>query len=139
LVRHTLDLNPGSATVLLPPPRALGTQATAAALRLGLSATVGQSQARRWRLPLPPLASRLRPRLRLSAHWPATLRARVPLTSRLWWTVDGAWPLALAAAPCVAGGQREPATAAPPRRSRCFGSAYAPKRRVTRPLSAEAR
>jgi hypothetical protein len=47
---------------LLAPPLALGTQPTEAALRLGLSATAGQPQARRrQRLPLRPLASRLRP------------------------------------------------------------------------------
>ena len=40
--------------------------------------------------------------------------------------------------PRAAGGQWEPVAAAPPRRSRRFGSAYAPKRSVTCPLSASA-
>ncbi|KAG0546229.1 hypothetical protein BDA96_02G429500 [Sorghum bicolor] len=58
--------------LLLRPPLALGMKATEAALRLGLSAMAGQSQARR--LLLPPLASRLAPSPPSSAHRPVTLR-----------------------------------------------------------------
>ncbi|XP_066364129.1 uncharacterized protein [Miscanthus floridulus] len=61
--------------LLLRPPLALGMKATEAALRLGLSATAGQSQARR-RLLLPPLASRLTPSRPSSAHRPATLQLK---------------------------------------------------------------
>jgi hypothetical protein len=68
----------------------------------------------------------LRPRLRSSAQRPATLRARFPLPCRLRWTVDGARPRRLHCAPRATGGQRDPAAAAPPRRLRRFGSAYAP-------------
>jgi hypothetical protein len=74
-----------------------------------------------------PIASR--PRLRSSAHRPVTLRARLPLPSRLRWTVDSARPRRLHCAPRTAGGQREPAAAALPRRPHRFGSAYAPTKR----------
>ena len=70
--------------------------------------------------------SRLSPSPPSSAHRLATLRTPFPLPSRLRWTVDGARPLRLRCAPRAAGGQREQAAAAPPRRSRCFGSAYTP-------------
>jgi len=69
-----------SADLLLLPPLAL---------RLGPSATEGQSQARRRRrrLPLPPLASRLAPSPPSSAHRPSTLRTHLRLPSRLCCTV----------------------------------------------------
>ena len=68
------------AHLLLLPPLAL-----AAALRLGPSATEGQSKARRrrQRLPLPPLASRLAPSPPSSAHRPATPSTHLPPPSRL--------------------------------------------------------
>jgi hypothetical protein len=104
--------------LLLHPPLALGVEATEAALRLGLSATAGQSQARRrrQRLLLPPLASRLATSPPSSAHRPAILRTHLPLPSRLRCTVDGARPAGSAI--------QEPLLHQ--RRSHCFGSAYAP-------------
>jgi hypothetical protein len=76
---------------------------------------------------LSPIASR--PRLWSSAHRPVTLRAslslslpsRLSLSSRLRWLVNSARPVSAA----------EPASATPLRRSRRFGSAYAPKRSAT--------
>ena len=47
-----------------------------------------------------------RPRLRSSAHRSATLRARLPLPSRLRWTVDGARPRRLRCAPRAMRGRR---------------------------------
>ena len=87
--------------LLLRPPLALGMKATEAALRLGLSATAGQSQARRrrQRLLLPPLANHLAPSPPSSAHRLATLRTHLPLPSRLRWTVDGARPLQVPSRP----------------------------------------
>ncbi|XP_066362509.1 uncharacterized protein [Miscanthus floridulus] len=81
--------------LLLRPPLALGMKATEVALRLGLSATAGRSQARRrrQRLLLPLLASHLAPSPPSSAHRLATLHTHLPLPSRLRWTVDGARPL----------------------------------------------
>jgi hypothetical protein len=73
-----------------------------------------------------------RPRLRSSTHQPATLRSSLSL-SLLPPPVDHQ---RRSAAPRAACGQLEPAAAAPPRRSRRFGSACAPKRIVNRPISA---
>ena len=105
--------------LLLRPPLALGMKATETALRLGLSATAGQSQARR--LLLPPLASRLAPSPPSSPHRPATLRTHLPLPSRLRWTVDGAWPLRLRCAPLAGSASQQ--RLLHQRRSRRFGSA----------------
>jgi hypothetical protein len=85
----------------------------------------------RQQLPLPHLASRLAlspPVFRTLAGDPAC----VPL-SVLPPPVDPQRRPVPAPGGCAARSlrQREPATAAPPRRSRCFGIAYAPKRSVT--------
>lgn len=113
----------------LPLRLALNTQATAAAVpdsgsqgrrgspRLGVVVSGYPSR-------LSPIASR--PRLRSSAHRPATLRTRLALPSRLRWTVDGARPRRLHCAPRAAGGQREPAATVSPRRPHHFGGAYVP-------------
>ena len=96
--------------LLLRPPLALGMKATEAALRLGLSATAGQSQARRrrQRLLLPPLASHLAPSPPSSAHRLATLRTHLPLPSRLRWTVEGARTLRLRRARPAGNGSQQP-------------------------------
>ena len=78
-----------------------------------------QARRQRQRLPLPPLALALA--LASVLRTPAGDPAYAPPSPlRLRWTVDGARPLRLRCAP----GPREPAAAAPPRRSRRFGSAY---------------
>ncbi|KAG0513643.1 hypothetical protein BDA96_10G119900, partial [Sorghum bicolor] len=76
--------------LLLPPLLALGTQATEAVLRLGLSATVGQSQTPRLGGGVSGSPSRLSSSPPSSAHRPATLRTHLPLPSRIRWTVERA-------------------------------------------------
>jgi hypothetical protein len=86
----------------------------------------------------PPPASCQSPRA-LASGSPHTARRPCVRPYRLRWTIDGSWPRRLRCTPRAAGGQRELAAAAAPRRSRRFGTAFAPKRSVTRPLNASAR
>jgi hypothetical protein len=114
---------------------ALDTQATVAAIRPGISArpTVPGSTAAS-AAPLP-----------ASSQWPRALGSgplhtgRRPCVRASLYPPDSCVPRRRpppADAPRAAVDQRDPAAAAPPRQSRRFGSAYAPKRCVTRPLLA---
>jgi hypothetical protein len=120
----------------LPPPLALGTQARALIDGGAVPGSAASSAA-----PLP--ASRQSPRALASGpphtgRRPCVRASRSPPASGGPSTALGPGGCAAHRAPRAAGGQREPAAAAPPRRSRRFGSDYAPKRSVTCPLSAEA-
>jgi hypothetical protein len=100
--------------LLLPPPLALGTQATGRRSGSGSQRRRGNPRLGGGVSGSP---SRLSPSPPSSAHRPMTLRTHLPLPYRLRWTIDGARPLRLRCAPRAVGGQREPAATAPPRRS----------------------